>query len=57
MRKALQSKRWTIISLALVFAMLGGLIALGAMVYYRFDFYFAFHRVSTFVLVYTSDSR
>ena len=39
MRKALQSKRWTIISLALVFAMLGGLIALGAMVYYRFDFY------------------
>ncbi len=39
MRKALKSKRWTIISLSLVLIMLIGLIVLGAINYYRFDFF------------------
>ena len=39
MVKALQSKRWTIVSLSVVFAMLAGLIALGAKYYFKFDFY------------------
>ncbi len=38
MGKALQSRKWTIVSLGVMFAMLAGLIAMGAIYNYRMEF-------------------